>query len=75
MDVVILREKVGHAPFRAFTLTMNDGREFYVRHPELIIVAARHIYVIDDKTQRGIYIEPALVALMQSDDEQTSSDQ
>ena len=36
---------------------MNDGRDFYVRHPELISVADTHVYLIDDRTDRGIVLE------------------
>ncbi len=69
MDNATIRKLVFSAPFRAFALTMNDGREFYVRHPELISVTPMHVFLIDDRTDRGIYLEPALIASMQPDEE------
>ena len=71
MDTTLIRKFVFTAPFRRFTLKMNDDREFYVRHPELISVASTQVFLIDDKTQRGIYLEPALIASMQADEERT----
>ena len=63
-----MRDAVRRSPFRAFTLRMNDGREFYIAHPELIAVALNHVYVVDEKTQRGIFLEPHLIASMQVED-------
>ena len=40
MDVIAIREVTHTKPFIPFTLKMNDGREFYSRHPELISVCA-----------------------------------
>ena len=68
MDATIIRKLAFSAPFLPLTLKMNDGREFYVRHPELISVAETHVFLIDDKTDRGIFLEPALIASMQQDD-------
>ena len=48
---------------------MNHGREFFVPHPELIAVAMTHVYVIDEKTQRGIFLEPFLIASMQLEED------
>lgn len=69
MDAATIRDAVRSSPFRPFTLRMNDGREFFVNHPELIAVALTHLYVIDEKTQRGVFLEPMLVASMQLDDD------
>lgn len=69
MDAATIRDAVRSSPFRPFTLRMNDGREFFVNHPELIAVALTHLYVIDEKTQRGIFLEPMLVASMQLEDD------
>ncbi len=69
MDATLIRTLVFKAPFRPFTRNMNDGRDFYIRHPELISVALTHVFLIDDKTDRGIFLEPALIASMQPDEE------
>jgi hypothetical protein len=69
MDLVVINKVAHSEPFRPFTLMMNDGRDFYIRHPELISVADTHVYLIDDKTGRGIFLEPALIASMQADEE------
>ncbi|GEM_PF-2227630 len=70
MNAETIRDAVRSSPFRAFTLRMNGGREFFVQHPELIAVGLTHIYLIDDKTQRGIFLEPFLIASMQIDEDQ-----
>ncbi len=68
MDRIVINQVAHGEPFRPFTLMMNDGREFYIRHPEVISVAATHVYLIDDRTDRGIFLEPALIASMQKDE-------
>jgi hypothetical protein len=73
MNTILIRDLVFRAPFRPFTLKMNDGRDFYIRHPELISVAITHVYLIDDRTNRGIFLEPALIASMQADEEKSST--
>lgn len=69
MDTTVIRKLVFSAPFRRFVVTMNDGREFYIQHPELIAIANRSVFLIDEKTKRGIYLEPLLIASMQTDEE------
>lgn len=32
-------------PFEAFSLRLHDGRTFDIRHPEVVVPAARSIYV------------------------------
>jgi hypothetical protein len=71
MDATAIRKFVFSAPFRPFTLKMNDGREFYIRHPELISVAPNYVFLVDDQTDRGIFLEPALIASMQPDEERS----
>jgi hypothetical protein len=71
MDPTAIRKLAFSAPFLPFTLRMNDGQDFYVRHPELISVAPTYVFLIDDKTQRGIFLEPALIASMQPDEDHT----
>lgn len=70
MDTDRIRDAVRSSPFQPFTLRMNDGREFYVPHPELIAVGSTHVYLIDERTQRGVFLEPILIATMQLDEEQ-----
>jgi hypothetical protein len=69
MDVNLIYKEIHREPFNPFTITMNDGREFYIRHPELISAGDFHIFLIDDRTDRGIYLEPELIASMQPDEE------
>ncbi len=65
MDTNSIRDAVLSRPFRPFTLRMNDGREFFVPHPEFVAVSRRVVFVIDDKTKAGIQLEPILIASMQ----------
>ena len=69
MNVKAIHREIHREPFIPFTLKMNDGREFTIRHPELISVSASRVFLIDDRTERGIYLEPALIASMQPDEE------
>jgi hypothetical protein len=54
MNTELIRQMTSHAPFRPFTLKLNDGTDFYIRHPELILVASSYVYLVDDRTGRGI---------------------
>lgn len=65
MDTNTIREAVLNRPFKPFTLRINDGREFFVPHPEFVAVSRRVVFVIDDKTKAGIQLEPILIASMQ----------
>jgi hypothetical protein len=71
MDAAVIYMAAHRIPFLPFTLIMNDGREFYVRHPELVAVAGTSVFLIDDRTERGIYLERTLIASMQLDQEHT----
>jgi hypothetical protein len=64
MDTSTIREAVLRQPFQPFHLRMNDGREFYVPHPEYIAVSKRVVMVIDPTTEAGIQLEPLLIASM-----------
>ena len=68
MDATVIRNLVYSGPFQPLTLKMNDGRDFYVRHPEFISVAATHVYLIDERTNHGIFLEPALIASIHQDE-------
>ena len=63
-----MRDAVRRSPFRAFTLRMNDGREFKVPHPEFLAVSKRVVMVIDVETGAGLQLEPLLIASMQKTD-------
>jgi hypothetical protein len=65
MDTNSICEAVLSRPFKPFTLRMNDGREFFVPHPEFVAVSKRLVFVIDQKTEAGIYLEPILISSMQ----------
>jgi hypothetical protein len=69
VDVTVIYKEVHREPFMPFTLRMNDGREFRIRHPEFISVGDFHVFLIDDRTERGLYLEPALIASLQPDEE------
>ena len=62
MDTNNLREVVRRRPFEPFKLRMNDGRGFFIPHPEYIAVSKRLIVVIAPTTEVAIHIEPLLVA-------------
>lgn len=64
MDTASIREAATAQPFKPFTLRMNDGREFYIPHPEFIAVSPLVVFVIDHITNAGISLEPALIASM-----------
>jgi hypothetical protein len=65
MDTNTIREAVLNRPFKSFTLRMNDGREYFIPHPEMVAVSKRVAMVIDHRTESGIYLEPVLIASMQ----------
>lgn len=65
MDAENIRAAVTRSPFQPFRLRMNDGREFFVPHPEYIAVARRIVVVIDPATEVAIHLEPLLIASMQ----------
>ncbi|MCI0460010.1 MAG: hypothetical protein L0Z62_23915 [Gemmataceae bacterium] len=66
MDFQTLRDAVRRRPFEPFTLRMNDGREFYIPHPECIAVSPAVVFVFEMHTNAGIFLEPALIASLQS---------
>lgn len=72
MNSALILKIVRSVPFRAFTMKLNDGQEFYVAHPELTAVDLGFVFVIDDKSQRGIYLEPRLIATLQVDEKVAS---
>ncbi len=47
MDLGRICQRVSGAGFRPFTLRTSDGREYAVRHPELVLVGPRSVAVLD----------------------------
>ncbi len=66
MDIETIRETVRRQPFEPFTLRMNDGREFFVGHPEHILLTRRCVVVVDHNTDVPISVEPLLIATMRT---------
>jgi hypothetical protein len=48
MNLEPIRQRVSGGGFQPFAVRTSDGREYAVRHPELILVAPRSIAVVDD---------------------------
>lgn len=69
MDTSTIREAILRRPFRPFTLRMNDGREFYIPHPEYVAVSPLVVLAINYTNNAGVYLEPALIASLQYADE------
>jgi len=73
MDTNAIREAVLKRPFRPFILRMNDGRQFYIPHPEYVAVSRRVVSVIDHVSEAAVYLEPILIASLQYEDGEPSS--
>lgn len=60
MDLQGIREALYKQPFKPFTISLADGRSFFVPHPELVAVGKRRIIVVepDDSWSE---IEPLLI--------------
>ena len=71
MDTSNIRQAVLNRPFRPFTLKMNDGREFYIPHPEYVAVSKRVVVVVDRFTEAAIQLEPLLIASMQVEEDKS----
>lgn len=69
MDTNTIREAIRRQPFKPFTLRMNDGREYYIPHPEYVAVSRRVVMVINSVSEAGVYLEPVLIASLQYDGE------
>lgn len=62
MDINVLQKAVRNLPFEPFVLTMNDGREFAIHHPDWIFVRTNHVTIVDASRERAIQLEPLLIA-------------
>lgn len=47
MNLEAIRQRVSVGGFRPFALRTTDGREYAIRHPELVLIAPRSIAVVD----------------------------
>ena len=47
MNLEQIRQRVSGGGFRPFALRTSDGREYAVRHPEMVLVAPRSVGVVD----------------------------
>jgi hypothetical protein len=47
MNLDQLRQRVSGGGFKPFSIRTSDGREYPVRHPEMILIAPRSIGVVD----------------------------
>jgi hypothetical protein len=73
MDTNTIREAILRRPFKPFTLQMNDGRRFYIPHPEYVAVSRRAVLVVDSQTEAGVYLEPILISSLQYEDGEANS--
>jgi hypothetical protein len=72
MDTNAIREAILKRPFKPFTLRMNDGRQFYIPHPEYVAVSRRVMSVIDHVSEAAVYLEPILISSLQYEDGEPS---
>jgi hypothetical protein len=47
MNLERIRQRILGGGFRPFALRTSDGREYAVRHPEMVLVAPRSVAVVD----------------------------
>ena len=47
MNLERSRERVSGGGFQPFTIRTSDGRQYPVRHPEMVLIAPRSIPVVD----------------------------
>ncbi len=47
MDLAPIRRRVSGGGFRPFALRTSHGREYAVRHPELVLLGPRSLAVLD----------------------------
>jgi hypothetical protein len=68
MDISVIRKAVQKLPARPFVLTLNDGREFEIFHPDWIFVESGHVTIMDEGNRRAIHLEPILIASLSVED-------
>jgi hypothetical protein len=47
MNLEAIRQRLSGGGFHPFALRTSDGREYAVRHPEMILVAPRSLALVD----------------------------
>jgi hypothetical protein len=47
MNLERIRERLTGGGFRPFAVRTSDGRQYDVRHPEMVLVAPRSLAVVD----------------------------
>ena len=47
MNLDRIRQRISGGGFHPFSLRTTDGREYPVRHPEMVLVAPRSLAVVD----------------------------
>ncbi|MCL4181330.1 MAG: hypothetical protein KJ072_26775 [Verrucomicrobia bacterium] len=47
MNLGAIRQRLSGGGFHPFALRTSDGREYAVRHPEMILVAPRSLALVD----------------------------
>jgi len=47
VDLERIRHRVSGGGFQPFALRTSDGREYAVRHPEMVLIAPRSLAVVD----------------------------
>ncbi len=47
MNLERIRQRVSGGGFHPFALRTSDGREYPIRHPEMVLVAPRSLAVVD----------------------------
>ncbi len=46
MNLDAIRQRISGGGFHPFSLRTSDGREYAVRHPEMVLVAPRSVAVV-----------------------------
>lgn len=64
MDSRVIREALLQRPFKPFVMSLADGRQLNVRHPEYVAVSARHLLFINDQDEAITWVEPLLVVTL-----------
>lgn len=64
MDLSSIRALLRSEPFRPFDLCLADGRRVPVKHPELVAMNNRAVFVIDEESY-STTIEPLLIVSLE----------
>ena len=61
MDLERIRRRVSGGGFRPFALRSSDGHQYAIRHPELVLIAARSLAIVDSESEI-VTLDPLHVA-------------